>query len=199
MTAARLAGALDTLALADVLQLLDLGRKSGVLAVDAGDGVRRGLVRLRDGGVCAARFRDVDGRERRDVVDAVAAMLALGVGRFAFAPDEPGAAPAAGPPGLRVEAVLLEATRRLDEAAASVADERPAPAVFDRVPTLAAPDAADEAGPLTLRAAEWALLAAVDGRRTVAEVAEAAGQAPERAAAALDALAGAGLVRLDDR
>jgi hypothetical protein len=194
VTAAPLAGALDTLALADVLQLLDLGRKSGVLAVDAGDGVRRGLLRLRGGAVCAARFRDADARELRDPYDAVAAMLALAAGRFTFAPDPPDA-PTAGPAGVRVEALLMEALRR--------ADERAAPRPAERVPVLAAgPDAGPDAGgadaPLALRAADWALLAAVDGRRTVAAVAAAAGQAPERAAAALDALARAGLVAFRD-
>jgi hypothetical protein len=36
--AAQLSGALGTVALADVLQLLELGRKTGVLAVDGGEG-----------------------------------------------------------------------------------------------------------------------------------------------------------------
>ncbi len=185
--AAPLAGALDTLALADVLQLLDLGRKSGVLAVDAGDGVRRGLLRLRGGEVCAARFRDPDAGELRDPYDAVAAMLALTAGRFTFTPDPPGAPASAGPTAVRVEALLMEALRRVDE--------RAAPAPADRVPVLAAgPDGGAADPPLRLRAADWALLAAVDGRRTVAAVAAAAGQSPDRAAAALDALARAGLV-----
>ncbi len=197
---ARLAGALDTLALADVLQLLDLGRKSGVLAVDAGDGVRQGLVRLRDGGVCAARYRDADGCEQRDLVDAVAAMLSLGVGRFTFAPDPPDAPPAAGSPGLRVEAVLLDAMRRLDEGAARATadgDGPPADDPMGRVPTLAVSDDPAHAAPVALRAADWALLAAIDGRRTVAEVAAAAGQPPARVVEALERLVADGLVQVD--
>jgi hypothetical protein len=191
-----LVGALDTLALADVLQLLDLGRRTGVLAVDAGDGARRGLVRMRGGLVAAARFRRADGHEVRDPVDAVAAMLALTAGRFTFAADPP-APPAATPAGaLRVETVLMEASRRLD--LAPVPDPAFGADPHDRVPTLADDHALDEASapPLVLLAADWALLAEVDGRRTVSQVAAAAGQATDRAADALDALARAGIVHL---
>jgi|GEM_PF-6470418 len=218
MSAAPLAGALDTLALADVLQLLDLGRKSGVLAVEANDGVRRGLVRLSHGFVAAARFRDADARELRDPADAVAAMLALGSGRFTFAADPPNAAsdgPGSRAAGMRVEALLLEATRRLDEGAhARLAGADPAnpperrawdarsavPAPAGRVPVLAgagdgADDVSGDLSPVALRAADWALLAAVDGRRTVAEVAAAAGVDVDAAACACDALARLGLLR----
>lgn len=195
---APLTGALDTLALADVLQLLDLGRKSGVLAVDAGDGRRRGLVRLADGCVRAARFQDGARPELRDPFDAVAAMLALDSGRFTFAADP---APAPDGPdageGVRVEALLMEAMRRLDEGAPALAPPAGPPHASPAAPTipvLTADDPAELGAPVRLRAADWALLAAVDGRRDVAAVAATAGQPPEQAAAALAALARAGLV-----
>ena len=198
-----LVGALDTLALAGVLQHLDQGRRTGVLAVDAGDGVRRGLIRLRSGLVAAARFRCADGRELRDPVDAAAAMLALTRGRFTFAPDplDVPSPPASG--GLRVDTLLRDATCRAADVlsdgqpfdAASLDRRRP----LERIPVLADDEPEDGADPLaspaTMRAADWALLAAVDGRRTVAEVAAAAGQDPVCATDALDLLARAGLVR----
>jgi hypothetical protein len=87
--------------------------------------------------------------------------------------------------------------RRLDERAAGLASDARGDAPASRVPELVDDDEAAGAGPapVDLRAADWALLAAVDGRRTVAEVAAAAGQAPGSASELLDALAAAGLVR----
>jgi len=62
------------------------------------------------------------------------------------------------------------------------------------IPVLAANDTTNPGPPVRLRAADWARLAALDGRRDVPDVAAAVGQAPERVAAALDALVRAGLV-----
>jgi hypothetical protein len=200
---APLAGPLDAGTLADILRALDGARRSGVLAVDAGDGVRRGLLRLRRGGVAAARFRAADGRELRHPVDAAAAMLALGAGRFTFVPDPP-SADAGEPAGLRVDTLLLEATRRGDERAAEGPGAPVAPrrdvagpdtrSAFAR-PADAAPYACD-AGPLALPASDWALLADADRRRCDAAAGPATGARADRAAMALDALARRGLVLL---
>jgi hypothetical protein len=203
---APLTGTLGTLGLADLLQLLDLGRKTGVLAVD-GAAHGRGLLRLVGGAVTSARFRDAAGTELDGLDDVVAALLALPDGRFSFTADTAARPTPAG--AVRVEALLMEAMRRLDEHApvnapvdvTSAGAGAPAPAGPARssagplVPILTAgPDTPVGDEPLALGAAEWAVLAAVDGRREAAAVAGAAGLAPERAAAALDALVRLGLV-----
>jgi hypothetical protein len=192
---APLTGTLGTLGLADLLQLLDLGRKAGVLAVDAG-ARGRGLLRLADGAVVSARFRDAAGNELHGLDDVVAALLALPDGRFTFTADAVARpAPAS---AVRVEALLMEAMRRLDEGSPAVVPEpaeRTGSSARAPVPILTAgPDGPAGAEPLALGAAEWAVLAVVDGRRDSVAVAGAAGLAPERAAAALDALARLGLV-----
>lgn len=200
-TAAPLTGALGTVALADVLQLLDLGRKTGVLAVDAGDG-RRGLVRLRDGCVTGARYRDARRHAEPavdDACEAVAALLALSAGRFVFTTEAPTGPPAA---GLRVEALLMDALRRLDERAGAAAPAATDPdpgdgppsdaAVPPRVPVLAA--ATDGRPAPVLRAVHWAVLAAVDGVRDTPAIAAACGREMSAVAQALEELAEAGLV-----
>lgn len=187
---APLSGALGTVPLTDVLQLLDLGRKTGVLAVDGGDG-RRGLVALADGAITGACYEDARpdgpsprptaGRAADDVVAAVGALLGLSAGRFAFTPSD---RPAGAGPRHRVESVLMAALHAADERARPPADEPPP----GPVPALSAAGAA----PLALRARHWAVLAAVDGTRDVAAIAAASGRAD--AADVLAELAAAGLV-----
>ena len=193
---AQLTGALDTVALADVLQLLELGRKTGVLAVDGGEG-RRGLVRLADGAIAGARYEVRAGAGRvaatADVTQSVGALLALPAGRFAFTPAVQPAAPGT---RLRVEAVLMAALHAADERARPAATP-PGPdgsgdSADDRVLVLAA--ATTGGSGLSLRSRHWAVLAAVDGRRDVAQIAAACGVARVAAEHTLVELCDAGLV-----
>lgn len=199
MNTAPLAGALDTLGLAEVLQLLEVGRNSGVLAVDGAGGVR-GMLRLTDGRLTAARVRRADGAAVDDVVDAVAALLDVRAGRFSFSGAQAGAGDGTeraaddAAASWRIEAVLMETARRADERAR---DAAPAAGVHPRhahVPALT-PGYPGRPTILTLAAAEWALLAAVDGRRDVRAVAEAVGRPVESVATSLDELAGRSVVR----
>jgi hypothetical protein len=120
-TAPPLSGALGTVSLPDVLQLLELGRRSGVLAVDGGDG-RRGVVHLADGAIARAHYRDARPRGGAaatapavdELTAAVGALVALRAGRFTFTPA---ANPPAPGPRARVEAVLLAALHAADESA----------------------------------------------------------------------------------
>jgi CheY-like chemotaxis protein len=103
-----LEGRLEHFPLSEVVQTLQQGRKSGFLAVVAGEGVGR-LV-LRNGEIRAASFARLTGR------DALQAMLDRPRGRFRFnAREGEGPSPAAESEALDLEAALLEAAWIDDE------------------------------------------------------------------------------------
>ena len=192
MSEAMLEGSLRELALADVLQLLELGRRTGVLHVSDETRGRSAAVMLADGAVTGARLGMQDVESAAAIQRVVCALLDVRIGRFAFRPagdgDELADAPRA---GLRVEGILVEAARRADEWA-RLGDAVPHASV---VPVLA--DAGDDA-PLLLDARAWALLAEVDGIRDVESLADDVGRDPLELAGALAALARLGLVRCLD-
>ncbi|MCU0618755.1 MAG: DUF4388 domain-containing protein [Gemmatimonadaceae bacterium] len=214
-----LEGALRDLGLAEVVQLLATGQRTGVLRVQGGAGSRVAVLRFHEGVVVQGRWDDepdallaalvacglvadddvvaaadwalaqtpprhvVDGLVETGAVgartrDAVARRLVDDLcfelttvedGSWHFVDDD---APATREPrtGLRLtgEAIFLDAARRRDEW----------PAIVQVVGSLAAiPALAEQTDrtPLTEPAEAWQLLAAVDGRRTVRQVAAVAG------------------------
>ena len=194
MNAPVLEGSLRELALADVLQLLELGRRTGVLRVDDEARGLTGDVALADGAVTGARLGARAATREADVQAIVCALLEARVGRFAFVPALESAddAPERTPERtavrrVRVEAILVEAARRADEWA-RLAELVPHPAA---VPMLIDDGVA---APLTLDARQWALLAEVDGARDVVGLAAALGRDPLELAGALGELARLGLI-----
>ncbi len=199
MSAPVLEGSLRELALADVLQLLELGRRSGTLRVADEGRALLGEVGLVDGAISGARLgpRGASREATRDadVQAIVCVLLDARVGRFAFVPavDAPtDRVPELPAPArrLRVEGVLVEAARRADEWA------RLAPLVphAAAVPTLVDGDDA----PLVLDARRWALLAEIDGSRDVVGLAAALGRDPLELASELAELARLGVVACRD-
>ena len=202
---ASLPGSLGELALPDVLQLLDLGRKTGVLVVRRTDPATDGAIVLVDGRVMGAAVREPGSAEPHAALVARALRQAAAVteaevyevlgwreGRFSFAPLD-GALPASGPGrGVSVDALLMESARRDDEWA------RLAPRVphLGLVPALA--DVGDAGLPLDLAPEAWALLAAVDGERDLRAVAAALATDPLAVARTADVLAAAGVLALVD-
>ena len=193
MTAAPLlAGALDGFALADVLQLLELGARSGVLAVDGGP-LGAGCVVVRAGRILRVTTRD---RNDAGVAETVASLLELPRGRWAFHADAVADADAAvrgGEPGTSISAILVEAARGRDERA------RPEPARPLTDADVPRPCLDEDAGasPLgRLTAAHLRVLAAVDGVRDVRAIAVAARCDVERVRDAVDALHAVGLVEV---
>lgn len=102
-------GQLEEVGLPDVLQLIGTSRKTGVLAIRSGE--RRGAVHL-DGGRITHCL--LEGHQELSHEDAIVEILQWATGSFELRP--PAQPP---PPGavldLPVEAVLMEAMRRLDE------------------------------------------------------------------------------------
>jgi hypothetical protein len=150
-------------------------------------GTRVGLVRaLRDDGAVDAQvLSDAAGEH---VVDAVFDLLHWADGDFSFALGEPDA------DGLELswpaDQVISEARRRL-EVWEQLGDAAPSPeAVLSLAPVP--PATVPEIG-----AREWSLLAFVDGRRTVAEIAELTGQGVYGVVTGLAGLVDQGLVRAE--
>lgn len=97
-------GSLQEMALADVIQVLANGRKSGRLEVTSG--TRRGEMAFHDGAIHDARLDDLRG------ADAVYAILRFTDGSFSLVPDDGWLDDVIGIP---THHLLLEAMRRLDE------------------------------------------------------------------------------------
>ncbi|MGC4094968.1 MAG: DUF4388 domain-containing protein [Polyangiaceae bacterium] len=104
-------GNLAEMSLPTVLAMLELERRTGVLKVHADDGSVVSAT-LRDGAIVGARQRDLEA----EPVDAVREALRFSSGHFWF--RQAGVEVASGPPR-SVGQVLLEATRRNDEAVRS--------------------------------------------------------------------------------
>jgi len=122
------------------------------------------------------------------IVDTVFDLLRWPDGDFAFVvdevnPDDVGVS-------RQVDDVVTEARRRL-EAWKTVAAAIPSPAAVLTVPAVLASDP-------QLSRDEWALLALVDGRRTVAQIVGLAGRGEFSVVSAFAELVGRGLLRVDD-
>lgn len=112
-SASSIRGNLAEMSLPTVLAMLELERRTGVLKVHADDGSVVSAT-LRDGAIVGARQRDLE----TEPVDAVREALRFPNGHFWF--RQAGVEVASGPPR-SVGQVLLEATRRNDEAVRSSA------------------------------------------------------------------------------
>ncbi|HEU5169485.1 MAG TPA: DUF4388 domain-containing protein [Gemmatimonadales bacterium] len=235
-------GPLRELNIHDVFQLLDLGRKTGVLRVTSELRQNSGVVHFERGAVVAAqiasnphplgellqragklseedlaraRAQQAAGDRRRlgeilvaieaitprelercvqaQVEEVVFELMSWSEGYFSFVEgteDRHGLDAVASIP---TEALLMEAARRIDEWA-RIETRVPNLAV---VPRLQPPD--DGVGaPLDLVPLEWEVLAAVDGRRSVRDVAQALGRSDFDVARVIYGLISAGLVLLEE-
>lgn len=187
-----LEGSLRDLALPDLLQLLELGRKSGTLRLLGGGG--RGWITLRDGRVRDAGLHDTGAppgaASRAAQVEACALeLLTWAEGTFTFEPDADGA-PDATPGDVRigVDALLMESARRADEWA-RLADRVAGPHVV-----LALADAGAGSDAVAPTPQQWALLARADGARDVRALAGLLRRDPLLVAADAHALVRAGLL-----
>jgi hypothetical protein len=185
-----LQGNLATFSLDEVLQLLAETAKTGTLHV-TGDGVR-GVVHLADGDLCGADLDGVDGRLPRDldarVLDTCFAFARLADGAFEFETS------LGGPAGPVVDAlpvaVLLGRLHRLVEDWPAISRVVPS---FDLRPSLTE-ELADDV--VTIDRASWSVLVAVDGTRTVREIAAELDRSAAEVASTLRTLVTAGAVTI---
>jgi len=160
-----------------------LERAVAAASADEGMGVVRSL--QQSGVVDEGVLVDLVGEH---IVDTVFDLLRWPDGDFAFVVDE------ANPDDVGVtrlvDDVVAESRRRL-EAWKTVAAAIPSPAAVLTVPAVLPNDP-------QLSRDEWALLALVDGRRTVAQIVGLAGRGEFAVVSALAELVGRGLLRVDD-
>lgn len=186
-----LQGTFETLTLTELLATLAAARKTGVLELDAPDADAR--VHLREGRCIAAEtdvltdpLTDVEALEAR-LVEACFAVARQRDGRFRFVADaEP---PWSVEPAISLDEVVVAVDELIDQW-----DE-----LRDVIPSLDAhPRLRGEiAEPITLRPGEWQLIAAVDGRRSVQDVADRTRQGALDVCRALAALVERGAVQID--
>jgi hypothetical protein len=180
-------GSLREITLADVLQLLDLGRKSGVLCVTDAFG-RTARVTLVVGRIRDAALDGRPARGDRQVRDVVIELLGWGAGRFAVEPLDTEAARGA---SIGVDSVLMEAARQADEWE-RLADRVPGAHVVPRL------SAAGDAAPVALAPEEWEVLAYADGTSDLRAIAGTTGRDLLAIAGAVHRLVGEGLVSVAD-
>jgi len=230
-------GPVRELAVADLLQLLFLSRRSGRLIVSTetgaitlhmrdgalvgatgtGSELRLGRLLVQTGGATEAQVRgaleaqkaeparplgellvnaglvrkpEVERQLRFQIEETVLDLIRLREGQLRFEEGN-GRRPSTIQVQLGTDVVLMNATRRLDELAEIV----PANGAGDPLPRLA-PPRGRVAPPLQLHAFEWEVLAAVDGRRTLPEIARSLGRGQVEVAKALYALAEAGVIEV---
>ena len=155
-----------------------------------GSGRRLGAILVESEGVAA---EEVERQLRFQVEETVFDLVRWSEGEFHF---EEGAVEDHGPVVLRLptEGLLLESLRRMDEWSAF----SDAPPDTDLVPGLVEAEHAD-APALDLQPAEWEVLAAVDGERSLRAIAHQLGRAEFEVAKAVFALVSAGVVDLRHR
>ncbi len=164
-----LEGHLRDLALSEVLQLLAIGKKSGVLRISSPLEAREASIAVDNGWVTAVTFGGIEGGSRADVPsieEAVLSVLDWRDGSFHFKANESVVDTA----GIRVsvDMLLVESARRFD------AWNQLAPHVKDTNTVPSFPDVEPKELPLLhLEPDQWEILTVVDGTRTVAAIAEA--------------------------
>jgi hypothetical protein len=182
-------GTLGLFSLVDLFQLLAASSRSGRLTVDHPEGSAR--VYFEEGRVVHAEFGELTGE------DAVFALFADEQGSFEFMMGLPAPRTSI---ETRTENLVLEATRRLDEARRD-GEQKVDPEV---VPSFAdagggREGAAGGSSDMSLSQDEVSLLRQVDGRRSVSEIAKATGSDPESAQATIQRLLDVGILKIAGR
>jgi hypothetical protein len=199
-------GPLRELGLADVFQLLDLSRKTGLLRVRSQLRDDEGVVYFDGGRVVQASMRskatvpvdaatlserEVERRLRGQIEAAVYDMMGWREGFFSFEERPLSDVPAATRVTIATESLLMESARRIDEWS-RIADKIPHLLV---VPMLAeAPS--DHETQLDLLPHEWQVLTMIDGERDLRAIASSLGQGEFEAAKIVYGLATTGVVEI---
>lgn len=156
-----------------------------------GDRRRLGEILVEIGAVSAA---DLEKQLRRQIEEVVFELMSWQEGYFSFAEGPVDELPAEAVARVPTEALLMEGARRIDEWSR----------IESRVPHLGvvpvfAPLDDGEAGALDLLPLEWEVLGAIDGERSVREIAELLGQPEFEVAKIVFGLEAARVVSIVDR
>ncbi|MEO8348276.1 MAG: DUF4388 domain-containing protein, partial [Acidobacteriota bacterium] len=171
-------GSLRELQLADIIQLVSTSGKTGRFVLVHDD--ERGELYLKQGRIVHAQVGDVSGDE------AVYALASWASGEFFFTPDAETDRVTVQKSNTRL---LMEAAHQHDEWRV-LARKIPGLAA---VPTLASPDAGR---PVTLSPVEWRQIVAIDGKKSIRELARESETSSFEVAKTLYGLVTAGLVEM---
>jgi hypothetical protein len=174
-------GTLGLFSLVDLFQLLAASSRSGRLTVDHPEGSAR--VFFEEGRAVHAEFEKLSG------VDAVYALFGDEQGSFEFILGLPAPRTTI---TTSTENLVLEATRRLDEARRNSEQS----VDLDVVPTFGE---AAGTGKMNLSQEEVALLRLVDGKRSVADIAKAMSMHPDETQTMIQRMLDTGILRLSGR
>ena len=174
-------GSIQELPVPDIIQLVSVSAKTGMFTLVRGS--ERGYIYLKGGQMVHARVGDLTGEE------AIYALAIWNSGDFQFTPNEQ-------PETATIEksntSLLMEAARRLDEWKVL---SRKIPGM-EYVPRFLRRDVAE---PVTLSPLEWNLVIAMDGKRSLAELARVMGTSAFDAAKVVYGLITSGLVEMRPR
>ena len=156
-------GDLSDFTLVDLIQLIDLGRKTGAVEIHGQRRAERldGWLYFNEGKICAAQLGSIGGEE------AAYTFFTCTAGPFTL--HEQGALPA---PNIHVsnEVVIMEGVQRQDEWLA-LADRMPPKALVPRL--VANPRSSGRE--INLEADKWRVLTLINGKNTVGEIVRLAG------------------------
>jgi len=178
-----LQGDLSEFSLPDIIQLVDLSKQTGAVHIVGEMGGRKveGWIYFRNGQVISARLG------RLPPLEALYTLFTLPAGSFIF---EEGADLPPREITASNEAIIIEGIRRVDEWA-SLREKAPSPdTVFGLVPIPG-----ERQAEIALEPEEWRVLTLVDGRNTVADIAERSGLGEFRTCQILVHLREAGLIQ----
>jgi hypothetical protein len=174
-------GSIQELPVPDIIQLVSVSSKTGMFTLIRG--AERGYIYLKNGQMVHARVGDLTGEE------AIYALAIWNSGDFQFTPNEQ-------PDTATIEksntSLLMEAARRLDEWKVL---SRKIPGM-EYVPRFVKRDIAE---PVTLSPVEWNLVIAMDGKKSLSEIARAMGISAFDAAKVVYGLITSGLVEMRSR
>ncbi|MDQ6893539.1 MAG: DUF4388 domain-containing protein [Acidobacteriota bacterium] len=174
-------GSIQELAVPDIIQLVSVSAKTGMFTLIRG--AERGYIYLKGGQMVHARVGELTGEE------AIYALAIWNSGDFQFTPNEQ-------PDNATIEksntSLLMEAARRLDEWKVL---SRKIPGM-EYVPRFLRRDVAE---PVTLSPVEWNLVIAMDGKKSLAEIARGMGSSAFDTAKVVYGLITSGLVEMRPR
>lgn len=175
-----LQGNLEDFDLTDVLQLIHLGKKNGVLEIKSEE--NDGEIYFDEGKVVYARAGKVKGE------DAIHHVLRWTVGKFMFSPDKD-------PPqkimDIPIQNIILEAAKQIDEWKRL---EKTIPSVDVIVDFVEDPEVSSDK--INLSPQEWKILSLITGNRSISEIAQLAKLKEFDTAKIFYGLVSSGLVKL---
>lgn len=155
-----LKGSLDSINLADIMQLVSNSRQSGrfVLEKDTGE---KGYIYIKDGAISHSEIGNFKGE------DAVFTLISWGKGEFVFEEQHFDVEVSI---SKSVTSLLMDSARRIDEWKLL----RKKIGSIDSVPTFSEIDKG-ERRKISLSTLEWLVISKIDGRRSISEISNASG------------------------